>query len=122
MSSTSRQTVLAIGLAGLLIDAVASHPAFAPGKVTLFKVVTPRNEIVIGLTRNDLARIRGKTPDAVEKALTSNGRLNVWQYDVRRNGGGELEQTPVRRIDVAADPALHVQAFATQLKVLPVTR
>jgi hypothetical protein len=58
----------------------------------------------------------------VEKALTSNGRLKVWQYDVRRNGGGELEQTPVRRIDVAADPALHVEAFATQLKVLPVTR
>jgi hypothetical protein len=122
MSATSRQTVLAIGLAGLLIDAVASHPTFAPGKVTLFKVVTPDDEIVIGLTRNDLAQIKGKTPDAVQKALASTGRLNAWQYGVRRNGGGELEQAPVRRIEVAASSALHVYAFATQLRVLPVAR
>lgn len=39
MSTRSRQTVLAIGLAGLLIDAVSSHPAFAVSRVTLFKVV-----------------------------------------------------------------------------------
>jgi hypothetical protein len=44
MSTRSRQTVLAIGLAGLLVDAISSHPAFAVGRVTLFKVVSPQNE------------------------------------------------------------------------------
>ena len=53
MSTRSRQAVLAIGLAGLLIDAVSSHPAFAVSRVTLFKVVSPQNEVVIGLPDKD---------------------------------------------------------------------
>ena len=73
MSTRSRQTVLALGLAGLLVDAVVSHPAFAVGRVTLFKVVSPQHEIVIGLTKAELTQMRGQTPDAVEKALRSAG-------------------------------------------------
>ena len=69
MSIRSRQTVLALGLVGLLAEAIASHPALAVGRVTLFKVVSPQNEVVIGLTKAELAQMKGKTPDAVEKAL-----------------------------------------------------
>ncbi|MFX8191800.1 hypothetical protein ABTL14_19895, partial [Acinetobacter baumannii] len=75
MSTRSRQTVLALGLAGLLVDAVSSHPAFATNKVTLFKVVSPQTEIVIGLTKAELAQMNGRTPDAVEKALRGAGAL-----------------------------------------------
>jgi hypothetical protein len=121
MSTKSRQIVLAIGLAGLLVDAIASHPAFAVSKVVLFKVVTPQNEIVIGLSRAELAQLDGKTPDAVTKALNSAGALNVWEYAARRGVSGELEETPVRKVTVAADPAVHIESYATRRKIVPIS-
>ena len=120
MSTRSRQTVLALGLAGLLVEAVVSHPAFAVGRVTLFKVVSPQNEIVIGLTKAELAKMPGKTPDAVEKALRSAGALQVWQYGVRRGVSGVMEQAPVRKIEIAADPALHIESYLSPLKVVSI--
>lgn len=120
MSTRSRQTVLALGLAGLLADAVASHPAFAVSKVTLFKVGTPQNEIVIGLTRTELNKFEDKTPGAVTKALNSAGQLYVWQYASRRGVNGELEEAPVRRVAVTADPDIRIEHYVTQFKIVPV--
>jgi hypothetical protein len=121
MSTRSRQTVLALGLAGLLVDAVVSHPAFAVGKVTLFKVVTPQNQIVIGLTKAELAQMEGKTPDAVERALRTGGMLEVWQYGVRRGISGVPEQAPVRKIAVTAEPDTHIESYTTPLKVVSIS-
>jgi len=120
MSTRSRQTVLALGLAGLLVEAVVSHPAFAVGKVTLFKVVTPQNQIVIGLTKAELAQMEGKTPDAVEKALRSSGSLDVWQYGVRRGISGVPEQAPVRKIAISANADTHIESYTTPLKVVSI--
>lgn len=120
MSTRSRQTVLALGLAGLLVEAVVSHPAFAVGKVTLFKVVSPQNEIVIGLTKAELAQMPGKTPDAVEKALRSAGALQVWQYGVRRGVSGVMEQAPVRKIELSAQSDIHIEPYLSQLKVVSI--
>lgn len=121
MSTKSRQTVLALGLAGLLVEAVVSHPAFAVSKVTLFKVVTPQNEIVIGLSKAELAQLKGKTPDAVTRALKTAGELQVWQYAARRGVSGELEEAPVRKVTVAADPAVHIESYPTPLKIVPIS-
>lgn len=121
MSTRSRQTVLALGLAGLLVEAVVSHPAFAVGKVTLFKVVSPQNEIVIGLTKAELAQMPGKTPDAVEQALRSAGALQVWQYGVRRGVSGVMEQAPVRKIELSAQPDTHIESYLSPLKVVSVS-
>ncbi|HEX7789793.1 MAG TPA: hypothetical protein VF467_04620 [Afipia sp.] len=120
MSTRSRQAVLAFGLAGLLIEAVTSHPAFAVGKVTLFKVVSPQKEIVIGLTKAELAQMEGKTPDAVEKALRTSGMLDVWQYGVRRGISGVPEQAPVRKIAISAEPDTHIESYTTPLKVVSI--
>ena len=120
MSIRSRQTVLALGLAGLLAEAIASHPALAVGRVTLFKVVSPQHEVVIGLTKAELAQMKGKTPEAVEKALRTTGSLQVWQYGVRRGISGEMEQAPVRKIAIADQPETHVEHYTTPLKVVSI--
>lgn len=121
MSKTSRHAVLAFGLAGLLIDAVISHPAFAVNKVTLFKVTTPKQEIVIGLTAKELKQLAAKNADAVEKSLHESGMLTAWQYSVRRGTSGELEQAPVRHIKVPSSDDVHVEAYSTKLKVVPIS-
>lgn len=121
MSTTSRQTVLAFGLAGLLADAVVSHPAFAVSRVTLFKVVSPQNEIVIGLTKAELAQMKGKTPEAVQKALRDVGMLQVWQYGVRRGVSGVPEHAPLRKITIDDKPETHIEDYMTQLKVVSIS-
>jgi hypothetical protein len=121
MSTTSRHMVLGLGFAGLLIDAVLSHPALAVNRVTLFKVTTPKQEIVIGLTAKELKQLTGKHADAVEKALHESGSLSAWQYSTRRGVSGEMEEAPVRHIRLASSEDIHVEAYRTKLKVVPIT-
>lgn len=121
MSTTSRHIVLSLGLAGLLIDAVISHPAFAINRVRLFKVTTPNQEIVIGLTATELKKMTGKDAGAVEKALRDGGMLDAWQYATRRGVSGEMEEAPLRHIRLASSDAVRVEIYPTQLKVVPVT-
>ncbi len=121
MSARSRQIVLAIGLTGLLIDAVASHPAFAVNKVTLFKVVTPQNEIVIGLTKAELAHMQGKTAEAVTKVLNDTGELQAWQYETRAGVSGALEEAPIRKVAVTAGAATRIEPYATKNPIQLIT-
>lgn len=121
MSTTSRHAVLAIGLAGLLIESVISHPALAIDKVVLFKVQTPQDAIIIGMTRDELDRLPGKDAEAVAKALRDKGTLNVWQYGARRRENGEIEQAPVKKIGLAATSAVHVERYQTKQRVVAIT-
>lgn len=121
MSTTSRQIVLGLGLAGLLVEAIVSHPAMAVDKVALFKVVTPKDEIVIGLTKDELARLPGKEASHVAMALTDSGKMRVWQYGVRRGVSGEFEQAPVKQIALVSDGSIRVEPYKTQMRVVPIT-
>lgn len=121
MSARSRQIVLAIGLVGLLADAVASHPAFGVNRVTLFKVVTPQKEIVIGLTKAELATMRGKTAEAVTQSLNDTGELQAWQYETKAGVSGVMEEAPIRKIAVVAGPATRIETYLTGLTIRPVT-
>ena len=121
MSTTSRQAVLAIGLAGLLIEAIVSHPALATDKVVLFKVTTPQNEIIIGLTREELDRLPGKDAEAVTRALQDKGTLTVWQYGARRRDNGEFEQAPMKKIGLNSSAGVHVEHYQTKGRVVAIT-
>jgi len=59
MSSTSSRLLLGIGLVGLIMECIVIQPAFAADKVSLFKVITSKDEIVIGLTDDELAKLEG---------------------------------------------------------------
>ena len=58
MSRTSTRLLLGIGLAGLIMESTVIQPAFAADKVSLFKVITAKDEIVIGMTDDELAQTR----------------------------------------------------------------
>lgn len=121
MSRTSTHIVLGLGLAGLIVEAIVSHPALAVDKVVLFKVVTPQDEIVIGLAKDELAQMPGKNAGGVTRVLSDNGSIQVWQYGVRRGVSGEAEQAPVKKIGLTASTDVHVEPYKTQLRVVPIT-
>lgn len=86
--------------------------------MTLFKIATVKDDIVIGLTPAELARLGAADAGAVARAIAANGELSAWQYAVRRSGTGDLQQAPLRRIGVLANGSLRVEPYAAPLPVV----
>jgi len=120
MSQTSRSRVLGFGLVGLILETIISHPALATDKVSLFKVITAKDEIVIGLTDDELAKFEGKNAGGIAKALKTEGTLSVWRYAMRKAGSGDLEQAPTGKIGLLANDALRVEPYTSPVKVVPI--
>jgi len=116
----SKRLLLGLSLAGLIMESVVIQPAFAADKVSLFKIITQKDEIVIGLSDDDLAQVDGKNAGGVAKMLVAKGSLSVWQYAVHKSATGDLEQAPLHRIGLISTDALRVEPYATPLKVLPI--
>lgn len=88
-------------------------------KMTLFKVVTVKDEIVIGLSGEELQALGGTDASAVAKALAQKGDLSVWQYNVHRGPNGELQQAPTARIGLLANSSLRVEPYNTPYQIVP---
>ena len=116
----SKNLWLGLGAAGLIMESVVIRPAFAADKVSLFKIVTAKDEIVIGIADDELAQIDGKNAGGIAKALVAKGSMSVWQYAVHKSASGDLEQAPLHKIGLLATDSLRVEPYATPLKVLPI--
>src|SRR5437016_2665347 len=83
MTYPARRSLLRAAAALLIISA---SPALAQPKdqamTSLFKIVSVKDEVVIGLSKEELSGLGGNDAGAVAKALTAKGTLNVWQYAV----------------------------------------
>lgn len=120
MSKMSKQALLGIGLAGLLFEIVA-RPALSVDKVSLFKVTTPRGEMVIGLTYDELTRMKGHDAGAVAQAIANQGALDVWQYGERKVGKGEIVHVPIKFVGLQWRDAIRVENYPTRTKVVPIS-
>jgi hypothetical protein len=116
----SKRLRLGLGFACLIMESVVIQPALAVDKVSLFKVVTPKDEIVIGLSDDELAQVDGKNAGGIAKMLVAKGSMSVWQYAVHKSTSGDLEQAPLHRIGLIATESLRVEPYASPLRVLPV--
>jgi len=90
--------------------------------VSLFKVVTVKDEVTIGLNIQELQALGGpeKAPaGAIASALASRKELTVWQYAVHKAANGELEVAPLHPIGLLAHDSLRVVPYTTPLPVLP---
>ncbi|MDB5631549.1 MAG: hypothetical protein JWR49_404 [Tardiphaga sp.] len=119
MSARSNRWLLGLALAGLILESVVTHPALATDKVSLFKVITARDEIIIGINDDQLSQF-SKNAGGVAKRLASKGTLTAWQYAVRKAEAGALEQAPLRQVGLMSNDALRVEPYTTPLKIVPI--
>src|SRR6478609_3029777 len=104
----------------LALLALASHRACAEeARVNLFKIVTVKDEIIIGLSAEELQALGGNDASAVAHALAQKGDLTVWQYNVHRGPNGELQQAPTARIGLLANASLRVEPYTTPYQIMP---
>jgi hypothetical protein len=114
----SKRTGLGLALA-CLMGSMMIQPALAADKVSLFKVITAKDEIVIGISDDELKLMDGNA-GGVAKTLVARGSLTVWQYAVRKAATGDLEQAPLHKIGLISTESLRVEPYATPLKVVPI--
>ena len=93
--------------------------AIAQDAVSLFKVVTARDEVVIGLKGGELAQLDSKDAGGIAKLQVSKGSIGVWQYAPRKSGSGDLEQAPLQKIGLISNGAVRIEPYATPLKIIP---
>jgi hypothetical protein len=97
------------------VVALSSQGAFAE---MLFKVVTVKDEIVIGLNDKELGEMGGDAA-GVAKALTAKGSLDVWQYSVQQAKDGERQMAPLHKVGLLAHSSIRVEPYRQPFKVLP---
>jgi len=102
-----------------LIAASASAAQAQENKVSLFKVVTVKDEIVIGLSSDEMKALGGSDASAVAHALAQKGDMSVWQYNVHRGPNGDMQQAPTAKIGLLANASLRVEPYTTPYAIVP---
>jgi hypothetical protein len=86
--------------------------------VKLFKIVTSRDEIIVGFSEADLAIIGSADAASIGRKLAADGSLAAWQYAVRRAADGTLEHGPLHKISMLAHDSLRIEPYVTALPVV----
>ena len=107
------------GLLALLLFAAYPVAVLAQDAVKLFKVITSKDEVLIGLTGDELRALgTGPELDALAKRLATDGQMTVWQYAVRKDQNGNLQQAPLKRVAVFKTDTIRIEPYATPLTVV----
>jgi len=111
--------------------ALAAMLAFAFGPITmalaqtaavkLFKIITAKDEVEIGLTDEELRSFgAGPDIDVLAKKLADGGQITVWQYAVQRAPDGSTVHAPLKRVAIFKTDTLRIEPFnPAPLKAVP---
>jgi len=116
------RAVLGAGTIALLTGTATQALAQAQEPVSLFKVVTVKDEVIIGLNAQEIQALGGPEKAAagvIASALAGRQEVTVWRYAVRQGADGKLEVAPLHPIGLMAHDSLRVEPFSSPLAVLP---
>ncbi|WP_043361506.1 hypothetical protein [Belnapia sp. F-4-1] len=107
-------------LAGLGLALLPGLAAAQGGEVSLFKVVGPRDEVTIGLTEAELARLGGgPAVERLARALVAEGQVTAWRYAVGRAPDGATRFAATGRVAILRSESLRIEPYAAALPVAP---
>jgi hypothetical protein len=113
MAATRRLALVAPALL-LTLTAAAQTP------VTLFRVVSQRDEIIIGLTAAELAALgSGPKVERIARRLATEGQFGAWRYVVGRAPDGSTRLGTSGRIAILRQDTYRIEPYAPALPVAP---
>ena len=104
-------------LVGAALAAAIAMSAVPASAETLFKIVTVKDDIVVGLNDAELKDFGGDA-GGIARAIAAKGSLTLWQYAVTQKDG-ERMVAPRAKIGVLANASLRVEPYTQPFKVLP---
>ena len=84
---------------------------------TLFKIITVKDDITVGLNDAELKDMGGDA-DGIAKAIAAKGSVTLWQYAVSKQGS-ESVVAPRAKVGILATQSLRVEPYKQPFKVLP---
>jgi hypothetical protein len=91
----------------------------AQDQVKLFKFITPKDDVVVGLTATELKGLgSGPDLDNLAKHLAADGQMTLWQFAVHRDQSGTLQEAPLRRIAVFKTDTLRIEPYTTPYPIV----
>jgi hypothetical protein len=115
----SRRNIATCGALAALLFTTAPAAWAQETKIDLFKVITVKDEIIIGLSADELKALGGTDAGAVAHALAQKGDMMVWQYNAHRAPNGDLQQAPTAKIGLLANSSLRVEPYTTPYAIVP---
>jgi hypothetical protein len=107
-----------------LLGAAPLRPAEAQStpaaQVRLFRIMTMREDLVVGLMPADIAALgAGPEVDVLARHIAAAGQLTGWRYVVGRAPDGGTRLATRDRVAVLRQNALIVEPYRAALPVLP---
>jgi hypothetical protein len=116
----NRRTALAMAIA--VTAAALSTPARAEGGVTVFKIVTPKDDMFVGLTAEELEKLgAGASVEVLAKKIAAEGQMTLWQYGVKHGEQGQLVFAPIGRVSVFAAGVVRIEPYKAAYEVIAPT-
>jgi hypothetical protein len=113
--SMSGSILRRIGAGAVILSVILSlgaWPAAAQTAVKLFKMITAKDEVVIGLSEEELRSFGPRADlDNLAERLAAAGQITAWQYAVTRASDGSLVQAPLRRVAVFKSDTLRIEPY-----------
>ncbi|WGT62170.1 hypothetical protein [Variovorax paradoxus] len=118
-NSYRRRALSGLSALALLPLAAAVRPARAqaPAPIQLFKVVSPKDEIIVGVEAAQLGTGAGPGVQRLAELLAAKGQLTLWQYASQKDAAGALVQAPLRQVAVFKNDLLRIEPYTTPLAV-----
>lgn len=122
MRQTRRAAAILHGLAfAMLMQSPAPALAQPSGEeVRLYRLVTMRGDVLVGLTQRELASLGGGPEvERIARRIAQAGQLTAWRYSVTRAPDGSTRLATRERVAVLRQDALMVEPYAPALPVAP---
>jgi hypothetical protein len=103
------KTVLAATVVAVMACATGGAALAQQPAVQLFKVITAKDEVEIGLPADEVSALGGL--DGLAKKIAADGQITVWQYAVHKNASGDLEHAPLKKVAIFKTDTLRIEPF-----------
>jgi hypothetical protein len=119
----SRRTALALAMGMMTMAANVFETAHAAGSVSIFKIVTPKDEVFVGVPEDELAKLGAGAPvEALAKKIAADGQMTLWQYAVKHNDKGDLVHAPLAKISIFAAGVVRIEPYKPAYPVVAPTQ
>jgi hypothetical protein len=108
---------------GAVVIAGALAPAQAAGSMSIFKIVTPKDDMFVGLTAEELEKLgTGPTVDLLAKKIAADGQMSLWHYAVKRGADGQMVYGAIGRVSVFAAGVVRIEPYKPVYDVMAPTQ
>jgi hypothetical protein len=115
MPNATRRLALTMPALLLALPATAQAPA-----VSLFRVVSPKDDIIIGLTGPELDALgSGSGAERIARRLAAEGQIGAWRYVVGRAPDGSTRHVASGRIAILRQDTYRIEPYSPALPVAP---